>query len=173
MVNQEKWMRLYVYHMKQCDPRKCTGAKLGRFGLAKLVYRIQSLPARAVILNPYSDKAFSPADRKIVEQYGLVAIDCSWAHADELLNLRKPKISRCLPYLITANPVNYGQVGKLSTVEAFAAALYIIEKREQAERLLSLYKWGSTLITLNREPLDLYSKANDSAEVISIQKQFM
>lgn len=173
MVNREKWMRLYVYHMKQCDPRKCTGLKLGRFGLAKLVYRIQSLPSRAVILDPYSEKAFSPADRKIVERYGLVAIDCSWAHADEFLNLRQPKISRCLPYLITANPVNYGQVGKFSTVEAFAAALYIIGEREQAERLLSLFKWGSTFITLNREPLELYSKAKDSAEVVSIQKQFM
>ena len=173
MVNQEKGLRLYIYHMKQCDPRKCTGLKLRRFGLAKLVYRIQSLPSRAVILDPYSEKAFSPADRKIIERHGLVAVDCSWAHIGEVLNLRKQKISRCLPYLITANPVNYGQVGKLSTAEAFAAALYIIGKREQAERLLSIFKWGSTFITLNKEPLDLYRKAKDSTEVVSIQKQFM
>lgn len=166
-------MRLYVYHMKQCDPRKCSGLKLGRFGLAKLVHRMQSLPSRAVFLDPYSEKAFSPADREIIERYGLVAVDCSWARAGEFLNLREQKISRCLPYLITANPVNYGQVGKLSTVEAFAAALYIIGAVEQAERLLSLFKWGSTFITLNREPLDLYSKAEDSAEVVSIQKQFI
>lgn len=166
-------MRLYIYQMKQCDPRKCTGLKLGRFGLAKLVHRIQSLPSKAVILDPYSEKAFSPADRKIVERYGLVAVDCSWAHAGELPNLRKQKIARCLPYLITANPVNYGQVGKLSTVEAFAAALYIIGAVEQAERLLSLFKWGSTFSTLNREPLAMYSKAKDSTEVVNIQKQFM
>jgi len=173
MVNQEKWVRLYVYHMKQCDPRKCTGSKLGRFGLAKLLHHIQSLPSKAVTLDPYSEKAFSPADRKIVERYGLVAIDCSWANVGDLLTLRKQKISRGLPYLITANPVNYGQVGKLSTVEAFAASLYILGKSEQAERLLSLFKWGSTFSTLNREPLDLYSRAKDSAEVVSIQKQFM
>ena len=166
-------MRLYVYQMKQCDPQKCTGLKLGRFRLVKLLYRIQSIPPRAVILDPFSEKAFSPADKEIVERHGLVAIDCSWAHANEFFELRRRPHSRCLPYLVTANPVNYGQVGKLSTVEAFAAALYIIGFNQQAERLLSLFKWGSTFISLNQELLSRYSKAEDSAEIVRIQSQFM
>lgn len=170
---EEKHVRLYVYHMKQCDPRKCSGLKLGRFRLVKLIYRIQGIHPRAVILNPFSEKAFSPADLEIVERYGLVAIDCSWAHADEFFELRSHPNSRCLPYLVAANPVNYGQVGKLSTVEAFAAALYIIGLNQKAERLLSLFKWGPSFLSLNQELLYRYSKAEDSAEIVRIQNQFM
>lgn len=80
---------------------------------------------------------------------------------------------RCLPYLIAANPVNYGVPTKLSTVEALAAALYIAGFKEKGERLLSIFKWGPYFIELNRELLDGYARAKNSAEVVELQKGFI
>jgi pre-rRNA-processing protein TSR3 len=162
-----------VYHAKQCDPKKCTTLKLKRHNLVRVVHRVKGLPRGAVILNPFSDKAFSPADRKRLERRGLAAIDCSWIHADEVFELSMRGASRCLPYLIAANPVNYGVPTKLSTVEALAAALYIAGLREKAEQLLSKFKWGPHFIELNQEFLDGYARAKDSVEVVEMQRDFI
>jgi pre-rRNA-processing protein TSR3 len=162
-----------VYHAKQCDPKKCTALKLKRHNLVRVVHRVGRLPRGAIILNPFSDKAFSPADRERLERRGLAAIDCSWIHADEVFELSMRGASRCLPYLIAANPTNYGVPTKLSTVEALAAALYIASFREKAEHLLSIFKWGLNFIVLNQERLDSYAQAKNSAEVVELQKGFI
>ena len=169
----QKELKIIVYHAKQCDPKKCTTLKLRRHNLVRVVHRIRALPKGSVILNPFSKKAFSPKDRLRLEKRGLTAIDCSWIHADEVFELSIHGASRCLPYLIAANPVNYGAPTKLSTVEALAAALYIVGLKDKAERLLSIFKWGSQFINLNRELLDSYAKAKDSGEVIELQTKFM
>ena len=170
---RRKDVSISVYHAKQCDPKKCTALKLKRHNLVRVVNRVRRLPRGAVILNPFSDRAFSPADRERVERRGLAAIDCSWMHADEVFEFSTLGISRCLPYLIAVNPVNYGVPTKLSTVEALAAALYIAGFREEAERLLSIFKWGPHFIVLNRELLEGYAQAKDSAEVVELQRSFI
>jgi pre-rRNA-processing protein TSR3 len=162
-----------VYHMKQCDPKKCTSLKLKRHNMVRVVHRIRGLPRGAVILNPFSDKAFSPNDQERIERKGLVAIDCSWVHADEILKLSVRGESRCLPYLIAANPVNYGIPTKLSTVEALASALYITGFPEKAEQLLGKFKWGPNFIVLNQEFLDGYARAKNSSEVVELQEGFI
>ena len=168
-----KDVTITVYHAKQCDPKKCTALKLKRHNLVRVVHRIRGLPRGAIILNPFSDRAFSPADRGRLERRGLAAIDCSWIHADEVFELSMHGASRCLPYLIAANPTNYGTPTKLSTVEALAAALYIAGFKEEAERLLSIFKWGHTFLELNKERLESYASAKDSTEVVKMQKQFI
>ena len=170
---EEKRIGIFVYHAKQDDPKKCTTLKLKRFGLARVVPHIRALPYGAVILNPFCSKAFSPADRPVIARHGLAAIDCSWIHADQVFDLNTRRVSRALPYLIAANPVNYGTPTKLSTVEALAAALYIAGFSEEAEKLLSKFKWGPEFIRLNRKMLDAYAKAKDSREVVELQKKFM
>jgi pre-rRNA-processing protein TSR3 len=75
--------------------------------------------------------------------------------------------------LIAANPVNYGKPTKLSTVEALAAALFILGFREKAERLLSVFKWGSSFLSLNKELLETYAGAHNSSEVVELQREFM
>jgi len=166
-------IRICVYHANQCDPKKCTALKLKRHGLVRLVRRVNRLPRGAVILNPFSERAFSPADRERIQRRGLVAIDCSWIHASEVFRLSMHGAPRCLPYLVAANPVNYGVPTKLSTVEALAAALYIAGFRGEAERLLSIFKWGVHFLDLNRRLLDGYAGARDSSEVVRLQEAFL
>lgn len=139
----------------------------------RVVQRTRDLPRQAIILHPFTPKAFSPADRKRIEKRGLVALDCSWVHAKEVFEVSSNWIPRCLPYLVAANPVNYGKPTKLSTVEALAGALYIANFRIQAIELLSKFKWGPQFITLNKELLQCYAEAKDSIGVVDIQNDYI
>ena len=168
----EKSPRLTIYHAKQCDPKRCTGLKLKRHGLARLVSRIKFLPRRAVVLTPFSEIAFSPADRKRVEDFGLVALDCSWEHAEKVLLKQVKGTSRCLPILIAGNPVNFGKATKLTTVEALAGALYIAGFKSEAADLLSIFGWGHTFLELNHALLENYASARDSTEIVEMQRSF-
>ncbi len=119
-----------------------------------------------------AEKALSPLDSA---RNGITVLDCSWEHVEEVfpqlvkLNLQH----RALPYLVAGNPVNFGRPFKLTSAEAFAAALYIIGHKEQAHSIMSKFNWGHTFLELNREPLEEYSKAKDSTEVLKIQSEYM
>ena len=169
----QKRVKIVVYHAGQCDPKKCTGLKLKRHGLVRLVRQMKFLPKRAVVLNPFSEIAFSPADRKRIEDFGLVGLDCSWEHAEKVLLKHVRGTSRCLPILIAGNPVNFGKPTKLTTVEALVAALYIAGFKEEAARLLSVFKWGHTFIEINQERLESYAKAKDSTAVVELQEHLL
>ena len=169
----EKRVRIAVYNARQCDPKKCTALKLEHHGLVRGVTQVRFLPKRAVVLNPFSETAFSPADRDRIENFGLAALDCSWEKAERFLSTQVRGTSRCLPVLIAGNPVNFGKPTKLSTLEALVAALFIVGFREQASELLAMYKWGHTFLELNREMLETYAGAKDSADVVELQKQFI
>lgn len=173
MTASQGRIRIVVYHARQCDPRKCSALKLKRHGLVQIVHRLRLLPRKAVTLNPFAEKAFSPADRTRIETNGLVALDYSWKCTEEARLIPLIGESRALPYLVAANPINYGKPTKLSTVEALAAALYIIGYLEQAETLLSKFKWGPEFIRLNQERLEAYAKAKTSGEVVELQKGFI
>ena len=169
-----KSIKLYVYHANEDDPKKCSAKKLHRFNHAILKYSLQKIPKHCILLNPYAKKSISPEDRKICEQHGLLAIDCSWNNADQAFSeALKNHHSRSLPFMIAVNPVNYGKVLQLSTIEAFAAALYIIGHQQQSEEILQIYKWGPHFIELNKEPLTGYSQAKNSAEIIKIMEQYI
>jgi pre-rRNA-processing protein TSR3 len=169
----EKKVRIVVYHAGQCDPKKCTGLKLKRFGFVRLVHQIRLLPRRAVVLNPFSEIAFSRVDRKRIDDFGLAALDCSWEHAERVLLNHVKGTSRCLPILLAGNPVNFGKATKLTTVEALAAALYIAGFREESSKLLSIFKWGHTFFEINCERLKDYAEAEDSTEIVKLQERFL
>jgi pre-rRNA-processing protein TSR3 len=145
--------------------------KLKRQGFARIVKQTRWLPKQAIVLNPFSKVAFSPADRERVEKAGIVALDCSWEHAEKVLSHHVRGTARCLPVLIAGNPTNFAKATKLSTAEAIAGALYIAGFKDEAQKLLGIFTWGHTFFELNSTLLDAYAVAKDSAEVVVIMQE--
>lgn len=161
-------VNLYVYHVRHCDPKKCTALKLARLHLVTLVHSPRAIPRSSLVLDPLSPKALSPQDRTFSS---ITALDYSWERQEEIRLTFKT--GRALPYLVAANPVNYGKPTRLSTAEALAAALYILGEKEKALNILSKFSWGTTFVTLNLEFLEAYAQAQTSADVIAIQETFI
>jgi pre-rRNA-processing protein TSR3 len=166
-------VRITIYHAAQDDPKKNTALRLNRRGLARIVTKIRFLPKRSIVLNPFGEIALSPADRERIEQFGLVALDCSWEHAQKVMGEHVRGTSRCLPILIAGNPVNFGKLTKLTTAEAIAAALYIAGFDKEAEEVLSIFTWGHTFLELNKVLLDNYVNAKDSGDIVEMQTRLL
>ncbi len=165
---------MYFYDGKQCDPKKCSGKKLAKFGLATRVNRISRLPSQSIVLTPTAKKVLSIEDLESVKKSGLAVLDLSWkATGTDFPKVIRRKRQRALPYLLAANPVNYGKPFLLSSAEAFAAALIILGQREQAEEVMGKFKWGKTFFDLNKEPLEEYEKAKGAEEIIQAQSLFL
>jgi pre-rRNA-processing protein TSR3 len=169
-----KQIRLLVYHTNDDDPKKCSAKKMNKFGFAEIVKNLRKLPTKAVVLSPFSKKSISREDKFTVEKFGLIAVDCSWKNAERIFEkISNNRITRSLPFLVAANPVNYGKVLKLSTIESFSAALYIMGFTDQAKSILSIYKWGPHFLELNKEPLEDYRKAETSTEIITKMNNYI
>ncbi|AGB01269.1 DUF367 family protein [Methanoregula formicica] len=160
---------LYAFRDNSCDPRKCTVKKLERAGFLKIFQKLQQVPRNTLILDPTAERALSPADRFVKS---LTVLDCSWEVLDTGA-ISSWRIRRALPFLMAANPVNFGKPCKLSSVEAVAAALYIMGEKDRAKELLSKVNWGIRFLEVNKEPLELYASAKDSTEVVKYQALFI
>jgi len=167
-------MKVSVYHAEQCDPKKCTTVKLQRQGKVKVVTKLTMLPKGAIVLDPFSVKSVSYEDREIIEKNGIVGLDCSWNRIQKSsIMFKGKKYHRSLPFLVAANPTNYGKPCKLSTAEAIAATFYIVGLKDNAVEIMSQFKWGPHFLKLNHELLEEYSSAKTSAEVVKIQNRFI
>jgi pre-rRNA-processing protein TSR3 len=163
-------MKVFVFMLKQDDPFKCTAAKLVKFRLAQSV---NYLPRKALVLNPFSPILLSKQDAKISD--AICAIDCSWNRSEQELKTRflpKHIMSRRLPAMLAANPINYSKLGRLSTVEALAGSLYILGDKYLAEALMEKFKWGHTFLELNSSLLEDYSNAENEQEILVIEKEY-
>jgi len=160
-------MFLKVLMLKQDDPRKCSAAKLVKFGLAKPVTRTAS---RTLILNPFSKKILLESDKKLVNS--ITGIDCSWNLVTSAFKKPFTGISRKLPPLLAGNPMNYSKLNKLSTVEALSGAVYILGEPELTHTLLKKFKWGDTFFALNKNILQDYSKAQSESEILEICHEY-
>jgi len=166
--------RLVVYHVSQDDPKKNTARKLARFQLAELVDRVHAVPRGAILLDPFSEKALSAEDAALARERGVVALDCSWKHAEEVFpEVRARTTPRALPLLWAANPVNYGKPLTLSTAEALSAAVHILGDAEHARTLMSKFGWGEVFLKLNENPLADYAAARTSREVVEAMSAYM
>ncbi|AEG17417.1 UPF0293 protein [Methanobacterium paludis] len=167
-------MKVVVYHADECDPRKCTTTRLSNKGKVKVVNNLNMLPKGALVLDPFSEKSVSPEDREIVDKNGIAALDCSWKRIKKSsLMFKGNKHHRLLPFLVAANPTNYGKPCKLSTAEAIASTFYIVGLKDNAVEIMSQFKWGPHFLELNKELLEAYSNAKTSLEVVKIQNEFI
>ena len=126
-----------------------------------------------MVLDPASEKAVSAEDLRTVQSSGILVMDLSWKNIESFPKVGRGTLPRALPYLLAANPVNWGKPKKLSSAEAVAAALYIVGLKEQAKALLSRFSFGEQFLILNKEPLQRYSEASSSAEVVAIQADYI
>jgi pre-rRNA-processing protein TSR3 len=160
---------LFAYRDNSCDPRKCTVKKLEKAGFLKIFNKISQIPRNTLLLDPTAEQALSPADKNV---RSITVLDCSWVVLDTG-KVRAWRIRRALPFLVAANPVNFGKPCVLSSIEALAAALFILGNKERATAVLSKVSWGVRFLEVNQEPLDLYANAKDSTDVIKIQELFI
>ncbi|MEM2993976.1 MAG: DUF367 family protein [Candidatus Nitrosocaldus sp.] len=158
---------LLVYMLGDDDPSKCSARKLLRFDMLKRVSRV---PYRTVLLDPYSSIPLLNSDA--VECPSITLVDCSWVNAYRVFARLRALKRRRLPLLLAANPINYAKVAKLSSVEALAAACYILGYENLAYQLLAKFKWGSTFMTLNHQLLEEYRRAEGIDDIVRIEHEY-
>lgn len=161
---------ILVCHFNQDDPRKCTAEKLCKFKIARKI-RLNNIKHNYIVLNPFSPIFLLNSDRNFINN-GLVVMDCSWKKITGIFKTKSRGLNRKLPKLIAVNPTNYGKIGILSSVEAFAAALVIMGVNDTAYNMLSKFKWGLNFLDLNNNLLNDYSNAKNIDEVIKIEIEY-
>lgn len=164
-------MKVNMIHLNQCDSNKCTGSRLLKFNLVNKVH-INSKHS-SIVLSPYTQKALSPEDREIGLKYGILLVDGSWNEINSKQKFFTRGSPRALPFLVAANPVNYGKPTKLTCVEALSSTLWILGEEEQARKVLKPFKWGHAFIDLNFDRLEAYAKCKNSTELVEVQQNFM
>ena len=155
----------YVY-LNQDDPKKSTMKKLERYGLATHIPMNKIY--NKLYLTPYSENFLLNSDKLFYEKTGIVVMDGSWNRINTIENIRA-KNGRKLPLLLPVNPVNYGKPGKLSSLEALAAALYIMGYVDLSGEVVSKYSWAQNFIKTNIEPLNDYMKCTCDSDCIRVQ----
>ncbi|VDP78317.1 unnamed protein product [Echinostoma caproni] len=137
-----------MWDFEQCDPRRCSGRKLVRFGLTRLLRMNESFGG--IVLTPTGTCVLSPeTDREIMASGGLAVVDCSWAQLESTAFRR------------------------LSCAEALAAGLYILGQPDQATELLDKFGWGHSFLEVNEERLEAYAACSTTADVLEAQRKFM
>lgn len=165
--------KIYLWEFSQNDVKRDSGSKLKRWGYASQLRLGQSFPG--VVLSSEATQCVSPADREIVETFGVAGINCSWNRIDEIPmdKMGKGKNQRILPLLVAANTVNYGKPFKMNTAEAIAACLYITGYKDDARMMLSPFSFGMEFLKLNQEALDAYSACASAEEVSALQDMYL
>lgn len=161
-------MPLFAWRDNSCDPRVCSVKKLERVGMIRVAAKIEKIPKNTLLLDPRASQALSPADRIAPS---LTVLDCTWETLVKV-DVGDIKRKRALPFLIAANPGHFGRPFMLNSVEALAAALYIMGEKQQAHDILAKFSWGLRFIEVNIEPLEEYCRASNSANIVEIQSHY-
>ena len=166
-------VRVILFEYKQNDPKRDTGMKLVRLNLARSLR--PGDPFKGIVLSAEGLCVLSPLDRGLVQSTGIGCVNCSWNRLNEVTNMPGGKISRHrkLPFLIAANPTNYGKAFKLSSAEALAGGLAILGFIKEAKKLTEKFAWDHEFWKLNSDLVYRYSQCTNRDEVLAIQEEML
>lgn len=123
---------------------------------------------------PNAKQILSAADSELLEQYGAAVVECSWVRIKEVPWSRiGGKCERLLPYLVAANPVNYGRPWRLNCAEAFAACFYICGHPDWATEVLQHFSYGQPFLDINSQLLKRYAACRDEAEIKKAEQTWL
>jgi pre-rRNA-processing protein TSR3 len=163
---------LTMWDFEHCDPTRCSGRKLQRQGVIRILKLRESCPG--VVLTPNASKIVSPADREYALVGGVGCVDCSWKELDKVpWSKMRMGAPRLLPFLVAANNVNYGRPMKLNCAEAVAAALFIMGFETQARSTMSHFAYGSEFFEVNKDVFAGYQACKSESEVRAFQDAFL
>jgi pre-rRNA-processing protein TSR3 len=164
--------RAACWDLDHCDPKRCSGKKLIRMGLIRELAVGQKYSG--VVISPNAKRVISPADRALMEEFGISVVECSWARVKEVPWAKiGGKCERLLPYLVAANSVNYGKPWRLNCVEALGAAFYICGHPEWAEEVLSHFSYGQSFLNINSSILKRYAACTDEDGIKKAEESWM
>jgi pre-rRNA-processing protein TSR3 len=170
--NKKASFKAAAWDLNHCDAKRCSGKRLMRLGLMRELHVGQKHPG--VVISPKAKALMSPADRPILEQYGAAVVEASWKRIEEVPFSRiGGKNERLLPYLIAANPTNYGRPWRLNCVEALAAAFVICGRREWAEEILATFSYGTAFLDINDAVLKRYAACKNEEEVKKAEEEWL
>ncbi|CAJ1930414.1 unnamed protein product [Cylindrotheca closterium] len=165
-------LRLRMWDFAQCDPKRCSGARLARRGIFEKM-PLKS-PFRGIVLDPEAKIPVSPADLEILENAGMSLIDCSWARLQEIpFKQMRSGHHRLLPFMVAANTVNYGRPFKLNCAEACAATLSICGKTEAAKAVMNEFSYGEEFLSLNAQVFEMYAACTDAEDIVRKQNAWL
>jgi pre-rRNA-processing protein TSR3 len=152
------------WDLGHCDPKRCSGKKLMKLGLMRELHVGQKF--QGVVVSPKAKKVVSAADKELLEMYGAAVVECSWNRIEEVpFSKIGGKCERLLPYLVAANPVNYGKPWRLNCVEALAACFAICGHLDWAEEILAPFSYGDPFMEINASLLKRYAACTTEEEV--------
>ena len=160
------------WDLGHCDAKRCSGKRLMRLGLMRELHVGQKFAG--IVISPKGKKLVSKADKDLLEQYGAAVVEASWKRIEEVPFGRiGGKCERLLPYLVAANPTNYGKPWRLNCVEALAACFYICGRKEWAEDILSTFSYGQSFLDINDEVLEKYAECQDEEQVKRVEEEWL
>lgn len=165
--------QIVIFEYRHNDPKRDTGMKLARQGLVRSLRPGDAF--KGIVLSAQGRSFLSRSDHGMVASAGIAAINCSWNRLDEINNIPGGHLGRHrrLPFLVAANPINYGKAYKLSSAEALAAALAITGFRDEAEQLTQKFAWDHEFWKLNNELIHEYCACIDSNAVRDAESKYV
>lgn len=160
------------WDLGHCDAKRCSGKRLMRLGMMRELHVGQKFAG--VVVSPKARKILSPQDKDVLEQYGAAVVEASWKRIEEVPFGRiGGKTERLLPYLVAANPTNYGKPWRLNCVEALAACYFICGHEEWAEEILSTFSYGRAFLDINAALFKRYAACEDEDQIKEAEKKWL